>query len=209
MDPSLPCNQRNGCMMQSSLGGSDTGETEQGVFRITQSQDKANKIDGERKTFFATPFFWKYVMDGEIRGANETKYVDIFTCSKMLIPVNIKLKHWVRACIDFDHQQISWYESLGETHEERSCILFTWLKREHPFNRTTKFEPEKRSIDSGLPPHTWIPLAPFSLAYCARFARTGPSPIPFSLRGLGPEGLRNPIPPSVAHPLGLFLFVLN
>jgi hypothetical protein len=70
MDPSLPCNQRNGCMMQSSLGGSDTGETEQGVFRITQSQDKANKIDGERKTFFATPFFWKYVMDGEIRGAN-------------------------------------------------------------------------------------------------------------------------------------------
>jgi len=63
-------------------GGSDTGAKKQGAFRITQSQDKANKIDGERKTFFATPFFWKYVMDGEIRGANETKYVDIFTCSK-------------------------------------------------------------------------------------------------------------------------------
>jgi hypothetical protein len=54
-----------------------------------------NHIDGQRKTFFATPFFWKYILDGEIRGANETKYVDIFTCSRMLIPVNIKLKHWI------------------------------------------------------------------------------------------------------------------
>jgi hypothetical protein len=30
-------------MMQSSLGGADTGATEQREFRITQSQDKANE----------------------------------------------------------------------------------------------------------------------------------------------------------------------
>jgi hypothetical protein len=65
-------------------------------FSITsQGKRNQNKIDGKRKTFFATPFFWKHVLDGEIRGANETKYVDIFTCSRMLIPVNIKLKHWI------------------------------------------------------------------------------------------------------------------
>jgi hypothetical protein len=31
-------------MMQSSLGGADTGATEQGASRITLSQDKANEI---------------------------------------------------------------------------------------------------------------------------------------------------------------------
>jgi hypothetical protein len=122
-----------------------------------QNKRNQNKIDGERKTFFATPFFWKYLMDGKIQGANETKYVDIFRCSKILIPVNIKLKHWVLACINFDHKRISWYDSNRETHLQRSHVLFTWLKREHSFNRTTKFEPEKWSIDSGPPPDTRIP----------------------------------------------------
>jgi hypothetical protein len=65
-------------------------------FSITsQGKRNQNQIDGQRKTFFDTPFFWKYILDGEIRGANETKYVDIFTCSRMIIPVNIKLKHWI------------------------------------------------------------------------------------------------------------------
>jgi hypothetical protein len=72
-------------------------------FSITsQRQRPQSKIDGQRKTFFATPFFWNYVLDGEVREANETKYVDIFTCSRMLIPVNIKLKHWILAYIDFE-----------------------------------------------------------------------------------------------------------
>ena len=31
-------------MMQTSLGGADTGGTEQGAFRITPSQDKTNEI---------------------------------------------------------------------------------------------------------------------------------------------------------------------
>jgi hypothetical protein len=48
----------------------------------TQGKRNQNKINGQRKPFFATPFSWKYVMDGNIRGANKTKYVDIFTCSK-------------------------------------------------------------------------------------------------------------------------------
>jgi hypothetical protein len=36
-------------------------------FSITnQRQRPPSKIDGQRKTFFPTPFFWKYVLDGEI-----------------------------------------------------------------------------------------------------------------------------------------------
>jgi Ulp1 family protease len=65
----------------------------------SQRQRQQNKIDCHRKTFFVTPFFWNYVLDAEVRGSNETKYVDIFTCSRMLIPVNIKLKHWILSCI--------------------------------------------------------------------------------------------------------------
>ena len=42
-------------------------------FSITnQRQRPSGKIDGQRKTFFATPFFWKFVLDAETRGANET-----------------------------------------------------------------------------------------------------------------------------------------
>jgi len=63
-------------------------------------------------------------LDGEIRGANEI-YVDIFTCSKMLIPVNIKLKHWILACIDFEQKRIAWFDSMREAHEERTRLLFT------------------------------------------------------------------------------------
>ena len=74
-------------------------------------------------------------LDEEIRGANETKYVDIFTCSRMLIPVNIKLKHWILACIDFEQEWIAWLDSIGDTHEQETRLLFAWLTREHSLNR--------------------------------------------------------------------------
>jgi len=90
------------------------------------------QIDGQRKTFFATPFFWKFVLDGEIRGANETKYVDIFTCSRMLIPVNIKLKHWILACIDFEQKWIAWLDSIDDTHEQETRLLFDGLQKNTP-----------------------------------------------------------------------------
>ena len=94
-------------------------------FSITnQRQRPSSKIDGQRKTFFATPFFWKFVLDAEIRGANETKYVDIFTCSRMLIPVNIKLKHWILACIDFEQKWIAWFDSIDDTYEQETRLLF-------------------------------------------------------------------------------------
>ena len=97
-------------------------------FSLTsQRQRNQNKIDGQHKTFFDTPFFWNYVLDGEVRGANETKYVDIFTCSRMLIPVNIKLKHWIMACIDFEQKWMSWLDSISDTHEQETRLLFTWL----------------------------------------------------------------------------------
>jgi Ulp1 family protease len=123
-----------------------------------QGKRNQNKIDVQCKTFFTTPFFWENVLDRELRGAYETKYVDIFTCSKILIPVNFKLKHLILACIDFEQKRISWYDSIGEAHQERDRILFAWLTRERSFNPTTKFEPDKWTIDSGPPPDTQIPL---------------------------------------------------
>jgi hypothetical protein len=54
-NPSLPYNPLNGCMMQSSLGGSDTGATKQGAFRTTQSQHKANETK-TKSTVRGNPF---------------------------------------------------------------------------------------------------------------------------------------------------------
>jgi hypothetical protein len=128
-------------------------------FSITdQRQRPQNKIDGRRKNFFVTLFFWNYVLDGEIRGANETKYVDIFTCSRMLIPVNIKLKHWILVCIDFEQKWIAWLDSIGDTHEQETRLLFAWLTREHSVNRPSVFEQAEWSIHSGLTPNMQVPL---------------------------------------------------
>jgi hypothetical protein len=124
----------------------------------SQRQRHQNKIDGQRKTFFATPFFRNYVLDGEVRGGNETKYVDIFTCSRMLIPVNIKLKHWILACIDFEQKWMAWLDSIGDTHEQETRLLFTWLTREHSLNRSTIFDPAEWSLHSGPPPGMQAPL---------------------------------------------------
>jgi sentrin-specific protease 1 len=124
----------------------------------SQRQRNQNKIDGQRKTFFATPFFWNYVLDGEVRGANETKYVDIFTCSRMLISLNIKLKHWILACIDFEQKWIAWFDSISEAHEQETRLLFTWLNREHSLNRSTIFDPAEWSLHSGPPPGMQVPL---------------------------------------------------
>jgi len=127
-------------------------------FSITsQGKRNQNKLDSHRKTFFATPFFWTHVLDGERRRANETKYVDIFRCSRMLIPVNIKLKHWILACIDFEQKWIAWFDSISEAHEQETRLLFTWLTREHSFNRSTIFDPAEWSLHSGPPPGTQVP----------------------------------------------------
>ncbi len=124
----------------------------------SQRQRNQNKSDGQHKTFFATPFFWNYILDGEVRGANETKYVDIFTCSRMLIPVNIKLKRWILACIDFEKKWIVWFDSISEAHEQKTRLLFTWLTREHSLNRSTIFDPAEWSLHSGPPPGMQVPL---------------------------------------------------
>jgi len=128
-------------------------------FSITnQRQKPSGKIEGQSKTFFATPFFWKFVLNGEIRGANETKYVDIFTCSRMLIPVNIKLKHWILACIDFEQKWIAWFDSIDDTYEQETRLLFAWLTREHSINKLSVFEPDEWSIHFGPPPNIQTPL---------------------------------------------------
>jgi Ulp1 family protease len=76
----------------------------------------------------------------------------------MLIPVNIKLKHSILACIDFEQKWIAWFDSMREAHEERTRLLFTWLTREHSCNRTTKFDPDEWTLHSGPPPDTQVPL---------------------------------------------------
>ena len=71
----------------------------------------------------------------------------------MIIPVNIKLKHWILACIDFEEKWIAWLDSIGDTHEQETRLLFTWLTREHSVNRPSVFEPAEWSIHS-VPPQS-------------------------------------------------------
>jgi Ulp1 family protease len=101
--------------------------------------------------------YWMEKYEGPMKH-NETKYVDIFTCSRMLIPVNIKLKHWILACIDFEQKWMVWLDSIGDTHEQETRLLFTWLTREHSLNRSTIFDPAGWSLHSGPPPGMQVPL---------------------------------------------------
>jgi hypothetical protein len=79
--------------------------------------------------------------------------VDIFTCSRMLIPVNIKLKHWIL--------WIAWFDSISEAHEQETRLLFTWLTREHWFNRAPG--------PAGWP-YRGLPIYPPPLAHRLRLA---------------------------------------
>ena len=159
---SSPYNPPTGYTMLSSHNGLDTGAQKRGASPTPQSQvkdhDSKTKSTVSVKPFFATPFFWNYALDGEVRGANETKYVDIFTCSRMLIPVNIKLKHWILSCIDFEQKWMAWLDSIGDTHEQETRILFTWLAREYSINRSTIFDPDEWSLHSDRPPGIQVPL---------------------------------------------------
>jgi hypothetical protein len=122
-------NRQHGYMTPSLLGGAATGAPEPGISRTIRSQSKPTnnrpELTCKKKTFFATPHFWSYVKDGQQQGANETRHINIFTLSKMLIPVNIHQKHWVLTCIHFDRKRISWYDSDGDTHQQKSYIFFT------------------------------------------------------------------------------------
>jgi hypothetical protein len=76
----------------------------------------------------------------------------------MLIPVNIKLKHWILACIDFEQKWIAWFDSIDDTYEQETRLLFAWLTREHSINKLSVFEPAEWSIHSGPPPNIQAPL---------------------------------------------------
>jgi hypothetical protein len=76
----------------------------------------------------------------------------------MLIPVNIKLKHWILACIDFEQKWIAWFDSISEAHEQETRLLFTWLTRKHSLNKSTIFDPAEWSLHSGPPPGMQVPL---------------------------------------------------
>jgi hypothetical protein len=76
----------------------------------------------------------------------------------MLIPVNIKLKHWILACINFEQKWIAWFDSIDDTYEQETRLLFTWLTREHSINNLSVFEPAEWSIHSGPPPNIQAPL---------------------------------------------------
>ena len=76
----------------------------------------------------------------------------------MLIPVNIKLKHWILAYIDFEQKWIVWFDSIDDTYEQETLLLFAWLTREHSINKLSVFEPAEWSIHSGPPPNMQVPL---------------------------------------------------
>jgi hypothetical protein len=76
----------------------------------------------------------------------------------MLIPVNIKLKHWILAYIDFEQKWIVWFDSIDDTYEQETRLLFAWLTREHSINKLSVFEPAEWSIHSVPPPNIQAPL---------------------------------------------------
>ena len=119
-----------------------------------------------QSTIFANGYFFQpgkqthiKILHHRLQQVDKTpKFMDIFTCSRILIPVNIKLKHWILACIDFEQKWIAWLDSIGDTHEQETRLLFTWLTREHSLNRSSVFEPAEWSIHSGPLPNMQVPL---------------------------------------------------
>ena len=69
-----------------------------------------------------------FVDDGQYQGANQTKHIDFFYRSTMLIPVNVEQKHWVLAGIDLDDKRISWYNSVGVITQQNLILCLSGFK---------------------------------------------------------------------------------
>jgi hypothetical protein len=53
---------------------------------------------------------------------------------------------------------IAWLDSINETHEQETRLLFAWLTKEHNINRQTIFNPAEWSLHTGPPPGMQVPL---------------------------------------------------
>ena len=89
-------------------------------YRIGLLQERENKqceLDPSRRysLFMNTFFFAKLFGDSKTYNYDAvrrwTKKVDVFTCEKIFIPINIDNGHWVLACILPQARKIIWHDS--------------------------------------------------------------------------------------------------
>ena len=68
---------------------------------------------------------------GVKRWAKKAKILDVFTLSRMIVPVNISNSHWTSCHVDFHHKEIIYYDSLGARGDEYLEEVLGYLKQTH------------------------------------------------------------------------------
>jgi hypothetical protein len=103
--------------------------------KLTESELLKDKIVCTSSSWYSTVH--------ERNQKNNIRKLNIFLCTKLLIPINVAKDHWVLAFIQIDRQPtrdmiiIEWYDSLNdgydipEIYPEKTKVLTDWLTSTH------------------------------------------------------------------------------
>lgn len=103
-----------------------------------RSENRFEKSKGKMDYFFNS-FFFASLTSGssdqydynKVRRWTKRKKIDIFSASKIFVPININNCHWTLAVINISDQKIYYYDSLCNPLEWAMKCLLRYVKDEH------------------------------------------------------------------------------
>lgn len=91
---------------------------------------------------FNTFFYLALSEKGYLHVSRWTKKIDIFSKSKLFIPIHIEEEnHWCLACVDFKAKSIKYYDSLGGRNFKCLKLILKYLMIEHLDKKNKEFNP--------------------------------------------------------------------
>ena len=107
-------------------------------FAMLQQRDAALVADeGETPSHFFNSFFIPKLMGTDARSYNYagvkrwTKKFDLFSRKRVFAPVNVGNMHWCLIMVDFELQQVRYFDSMGGGGDAYLRAMIQYLKDEH------------------------------------------------------------------------------
>ncbi|KAH8049907.1 hypothetical protein JL722_11691 [Aureococcus anophagefferens] len=107
-------------------------------FAMLQQRDAALVADeGEKPSHFFNSFFIPKLMGTDARSYNYagvkrwTKKFDLFSRKRVFAPVNVGNMHWCLIMVDFELQQVRYFDSMGGGGDAYLRAMIQYLKDEH------------------------------------------------------------------------------
>jgi len=98
---------------------------------INQYMDLISKRSPKTVYAFNTFFYEALSNKGYSNVCRWTKKIDIFSKTKLFIPILFKNSHWCLVYVSFAEKYIKYYDSMGKKNSECLNLILNYLKLEH------------------------------------------------------------------------------